>query len=275
MTALLDTHYHYDFLPPRARGPFLQQLADEGITVVAQTVTPSGFVRLEADEHQRKGMHASSQSRPVPAPLLSLGFHPWYLGDDTEHELELFADALVRTRFIGEIGLDFAPRRLAAVPAATQLTVLRRMLRAVQQASADRQFILSIHAVRAVTEVLDLLAECRVDTAAIVPVFHRFGGTSDQLTRLVRAGGYISVGTQMLDTKRGRAYATQVPNDRLLLETDLPTASDTASEHDPAHEVTASLRATVNELARLRGLDAAQLTARISQTSSRLYGAVS
>lgn len=269
MTALLDTHYHYDFVPPPARGPLLQQLMDAGITVVAQTVTPSGFVQLVADERQRLGMHPGA--RQPKAPLLSLGFHPWYIGDDAEHEFEVFQDALARTRFIGEIGLDFAPRRLAAVPAATQLDVLRRMLRAIQQAVSGRPFVLSIHAVRAASEVLDLLAECRVDTAAIVPVFHRFGGTSDELTRLMRAGGFISVGTQMLDTKRGRAYATQVPEGRLLLETDLPAASGTAT--DPAQEVIASLHATVNELARLRGVDAGQLTARISRTSARLYGA--
>ena len=48
MTTLLDTHYHYDFLPPQARTVFLNEIAEAGVEVVAQTLTPSDFVALEA-----------------------------------------------------------------------------------------------------------------------------------------------------------------------------------------------------------------------------------
>lgn len=273
MIALLDTHYHYDFLPPEARGPLLDRLAEAGVDLVAQTVTPSGFVRLEANETERLGMRDSDRAEDAAAPLQSVGFHPWYIGADADAELELFEDALARTRFIGEIGLDFAPRRIAEVPASRQLEVLRRILEATRKAATEQPYILSIHTVRAATDMLDLLRDCRIDIAEVVPVFHRFGGTSDELTRLVRAGGYISVGTQMLGSKRGRAYVTQVPADRLLLETDLPTSSDAAAESDPADDVVSALHETVRELARLRGCDAAEMRAQLLDTSARLYGA--
>lgn len=262
MTTLLDTHYHYDFVPEQARGPLLDALAKEGVSLVAQTVTPSGFVNCESAE--------VSRTSSAPVPLLSVGFHPWYIESDYQQELDVFAEALTRTRFVGEIGLDFAPRRLEQVTAKKQVEVFRRILTLADDAarSAGNQYVLSIHTVRSATEVLDQLE----DTSAVVPVFHRFGGTSDELTRLIRAGGYVSVNPLMLNTKRGRAYVTQVPADRLLLETDLPTSAHPEQQPDYAHDIITALRSTVADLAKLRKTDENELTDQIEANSNHLYG---
>ena len=104
-----------------------------------------------------------------------------------------------------------------------------------------------------------------------MPIFHRFGGTSDELTRLIRAGGYISVNPRMLRTKRGRAYVSQVPVDRLLLETDLPRepGSGDAVEVVSA-EVVAALRDTVAEVATLRRMDEAELKNALAKNAEAL-----
>jgi TatD DNase family protein len=75
--------------------------------------------------------------------------------------------------------------------------------------------------VRAVTQALDILQ----DSGALVRctcIFHWFSGTSDELHRALKAGCLFSVNEMMLRTRRGREYARQLPQDRLLLETDLP-----------------------------------------------------
>ena len=64
MTTLLDTHYHYDFLPPQARTAFLHEIAEEGVEIVAQTLTPSGFLALETEEKNRVEA-SSSGSDPL------------------------------------------------------------------------------------------------------------------------------------------------------------------------------------------------------------------
>ena len=259
MMRLIDTHFHYDFLPPASRECFKADIAQEGVEIIAQTVRPSGFVELEREN----------------LPMAAVGYHPWYIDGNYERELEIFREALPHTRFVGEIGLDFAPRRLDDVPAETQIHVLTGILDAVQASSQPH--ILSIHTVRSADRVLDLL-EPRLDSGKgvglgqnLVPIFHRFGGTNDELTRLIRAGGYISVNPLMLRTKRGRAYVSQVPVDRLLLETDLPhePGSGYAAEVVSA-EVVAALRDTVAEVAALRRMDEAELKNALAKNAKAL-----
>ncbi|QOR45640.1 TatD family hydrolase [Trueperella pecoris] len=291
----LDTHFHYDFLPPQARGPFLEQIAGHGVGIIAQTLTPSGFLDLEEAEHARLAADASLTSAtsvtsttsvtaatPAAAPPLSVGYHPWYMTPDYGSELNVFADALSRTRFVGEIGLDFSPRRLEPVPAELQMDILRQLFTILQGSESGAPTVLSIHTVRSASQVLDLAASCGLDAAATIPVFHRFAGTSDELTRLIRAGGYISVSRQMLESKRGRAYVTQVPADRLLLETDLPSEPASAdASAGPAADVAGALargvaealRSTIGELAQLRGIEEAELASQIDHNTIRVFGA--
>lgn len=275
MTTLLDTHYHYDFLPPQARSEFLDEIAGEGVEIVAQTLTPSDFAALEAEEERRA--EASSPGGPHPSspssPRLSVGFHPWSIGPNYQRELDIFAHALTRTRFVGEVGLDYVPRRLQQVPAETQAEVFRRILEIISSQRANGPYVLSIHAVRSASQVCDTLET--TDTSGMVPIFHRFGGSSDELTRLIKQGGYISVNPAMLSTKRGRAYVTQVPADRLLLETDLPESNERGDDlgNNHARELIATLNATVNTLATLRHQDPDELAVSIMRTAQQLYGA--
>lgn len=277
MPHLLDTHYHLDFLSGAADyRAFLQETTAAGIDVVAQTLTPSAFVRLRTDLH-------SIAETGLSLPRCALGFHPWHIKNDAhaDAELQVFVDAVRQTRFIGEIGLDFAPARLSATPAALQQRVLREVLTAVGDASAQTNerapYVLSIHAVRAASDVLDLLDAVGTWDQHVAPVFHWFSGTSDELTRLIRSGGYVSVNPRMLASKRGRAYVTQVPADRLLLESDLPEAPVTAATCDAMQdanpravaELQDSLTQTATTLAQLRG---EALLQQIRETSAHLFG---
>ncbi len=273
MPALLDTHHHLDFLPDEARPPFLEAV-DDDVWLVAQTLTPSSFVELVSQA-------AAWAPRPDVIPLFSLGLHPWSITSPSQadDELAVFEKAVERTRFIGEIGLDLSPRRVDEVPADLQRHVLREILRLVGRAAdgscADEPHVLSIHAVRSAGEVIGLFEELGLLRRNVVPVFHRFSGTSDELTTLIRLGGYISVQSQMLATKRGRAYVRQVPMDRLLLETDLPAARIDAAlpagaiAAGVAREVTNCLRETVRVLTELRGVE---LIPSLERSQARLYG---
>ena len=259
---LLDTHFHYDFLAPALRPAFDEALRGQDVQVVAQTLKPSAYRELR------------QVTDPV-GPLLSLGFHPWWMVSpaQVEAELEVFEAEVRSTRLIGEIGLDFLPHRLEASPADLQVEALRHIVSAVLQAAAgqpaEKPYVLSLHAVRATTALLDLCEELNVPSSPIIPVVHRFGGTSDELTRLVRAGGCISVHPQMVESKRGRAYVRQVPADRLLLETDLPEQpTDALDVQLFAQEVGGRLRRLVERISAERGEDCAPV---LRENQRRLY----
>lgn len=279
---LLDSHHHFDFLTGQhLRGTFLRELSERDVRIVAQTLTPWAFAEL-VDSADGLGVNEGS------LPLWSLGLHPWHLGGEAEAERAVgcFAEQLHRTRFIGEIGLDFSPRRVERSPAPVQLAALRQLLHHVREAATNcppsQPMVLSLHAVRSASELLDLLEEAGVAEQGIVPVFHRFSGTSQELTRLVRMGGHLSVHPQLLSTKRGRAYVTQVPADRLLVESDLPEGNVTAPRHSEsatapeqtavqcAVELADVLHKSLASLSELRRCD---MAVELARTQARLYEA--
>lgn len=125
--------------------------------------------------------------------------------------------------------------------------------------------LLSLHAVNAADEVLDALVRHGL-TRRCACVFHWFSGSSEQLQRAIGAGCWFSVGARILTTRRGRSYARAIPEDRLLLETDLPSVPG-AAEGWP--EIKAALREALVELERIRGRS---LAPRLAVASAQLLG---
>lgn len=242
---LLDTHYHFDFIPESQRPAFLTALGESQVRVISQTLVPSQFVEQ--------------------SPNAALGFHPWQVAEaDVERELAIFRENLHRTRLIGEIGLDFGPRHLTT--AAEQEHVFLSLLADVAKAPEPR--VLSIHSVRATGAVLEGLSTL---PAHITKVIHWFSGTSDELTKLMRLGGLISVNPMMLESKRGRAYVKQVPADRILLETDYPLEPPTRSGEELAKEVVDAIASTVAKISEIRGTDMAPV---IMENQQRVFDGI-
>lgn len=297
MFSRLDTHYHFDFIDEGERLPFLRACTKRGLRLVAQTLLPSCFHEdLEWAANARWDAGADlgaggDEGAEVHWPAWSLGLHPWYIEEaHIGEELKLFGSGLEKTRLIGEVGLDFAPRRLEAVPAQLQVEVFSEVVTMSCEAAnrggafrreADKSsflpYVLSIHAVRAASTALDLLEGSDALGRGLVPVFHRFSGTSDDLMRLIRIGGYISINPAMLTSKRGRAYIRQVPEERLLVETDLPAVSGASKEEDlevksgerHCEELDETLNRILNSVEELRKKDPREV---LEKTQERLYG---
>ena len=248
---LFDMHCHLGFCADSAHAA--RELAAQGVGAFSNTVTPAEFAE------QRAALADAANVR------VGAGLHPWWAG-----EFDPFADwdrlygLVARNRFIGEVGLDFSPRH--ADTRKVQLDALTCIAHACARTGNK---VLSVHAVRAVDQVLDELERASVfgGMTGNACIIHWFSGTSDQLTRARRVGCFFSVNPRMLESKRGRAYAQAIPADRLLLETDEP-----ASEGAPwdAVRVRELLEGSLAQLAALRGDDPAELRERIAQTSRTL-----
>ena len=126
------------------------------------------------------------------------------------------------------VGLDFTPRREGTFE--TQLDAFERI---VDTCCAQGGKVISIHAVRSATAVLDVL-ERHGATRSNACILHWFSGSSQELARARELGCHFSVNPNMLATKRGRAYVRQIPPGRLLLETDLPDERTDAAQAGPA-----------------------------------------
>ncbi len=266
---LLDMHCHLGFYDDAARQA--RELSALGVGAFSNTVTPEEFavqqVALAGAENVRVGV----------------GLHPWWIGvgeavgdaagarpvaaaERASRDTEVLCELVAQNRFVGEVGLDLSPRHVQTGEA--QLEVFSQVARTCAQAGGK---VLSVHAVRAVDQVLDVLEDegALAEAAGNACIIHWFSGTSDQLTRARRAGCFFSVNPRMLQSKRGRAYAQAIPEHRLLLETDEP-----ASEGAPcdAARIRQLLEETLQQLATLRAEDPAELRERIAATSKRLLG---
>ncbi len=206
--AQLDAHCHLQH-DPRFR-EYAQTHPDQHF--FCMTETPDEYVRF--------------RDAGLPANVsLGLGLHPWRVSADAaiahaqvDGVLRLLSDAWL----IGEVGLDFSPKHASTRD--NQLAAFRAIAQAAARYGAAhgasiRPRVLSIHAVQAAGEALEILQEAGCFDACTC-IFHWFSGTSDQLVAARRAGCYFSFGPRALATKRGRAYAAQLPAHRILHESD-------------------------------------------------------
>ena len=206
--AQLDAHCHLQH-DPRFR-MYAQTHPDQHF--FCMTETPDEYVRF--------------RDAGLPANVsLGLGLHPWRVSADAaiahaqvDGVLQLLPDAWL----IGEVGLDFSPKH--AHTRDNQLAAFRAIARAAARCgtahgASVRPRVLSIHAVQAAGVALEILQEAGCFDACTC-IFHWFSGTSDQLVAARRAGCCFSFGSRALATKRGRAYAAQLPANHVLCESD-------------------------------------------------------
>ena len=230
---LIDAHCHVGwFADPAA---LAREAAGMGLGFLSVTVTPEEFRALDTVLAGEKNV------------ALAAGLHPWWArkAADADALCELLPDV----RWVGEIGLDAAPRHATTWDA--QLAAFTRVCATcAETSSAEAPKVLSIHAVRCAGTVLDVLeqtgaaARCRC-------VLHWFSGSSEELWRAARLGCFFSLGERSLATRRGREYARILPAELLLAETDLP---ETKGSTTGAAEVLAPLERTVSVVAAARGV---------------------
>ena len=213
---LADMHCHLDFSSDMAALARLAQT--HGVAAFSNTVTPEGYLA------------ASETLAGFPNVRTGVGLHPWWVADGRcgAEQVKLACRLIQETRFVGEVGLDFAPRREGTFE--TQLDAFERI---VDACCAQGGKVISIHAVRSATAVLDVL-ERHHATHGNTYILHWFSGSSQELARARELGCHFSINPAMLTTKRGRAYVRQIPPERLLLETDLPDEGTDAAQAGPA-----------------------------------------
>lgn len=253
MTHLVDMHMHAGFADDPAA--FALELADAGIVSFANTVAPAEYA------------HLSPMLADIPTMRLGLGLHPWWVDTPElgtlDDALDAFAVQLDTTRFVGEVGLDFWPKH-----ASTKDAQMRAFIRITTLCAAKGDMLISMHSVKAERELLDVLEDSGC-LGRCTCILHSYGGPSDQLSRAVEDGCLFSVGTRMLSTKRGREYARIIPEECLLVESDLPAA---ANEPACARDVKRNLELVFDGLARIRGTDLERLRESIGARSDVLLG---
>ena len=198
---MIDCHCHLDLYPNPAK--VARSCIELKVGVISVTTTPTAWRGTSRLAIGGASIHTA------------VGLHP-QIAHQRKHELPLFEELLVETRFVGEIGLD-GSRELKPFWR-DQLQVFEAVLAACRRAKGR---ILSIHSRRATSKVLELIA---AQPEAGIPILHWFSGSPDDLARANACGCWYSVGPAMLASRKGRALVSLMPRDRVLTESDGPFA---------------------------------------------------
>ena len=217
-----------------------------------------------------------SLAREHRAVVPSFGCHPWYLQERTPEWREQLVRALdTIPSAVGEIGLD---RWKEGFDADAQEEAFVWQLRI----AAERGLPVTIHCLQAWGWLFDLLR--KTPRPACGFVLHSYGGPAEMVAPLAKLGAYFSFPGYFLHARklRQREAFTQVPMDRLLVETDAPDQIPPPSHiRHPLHDSSgqtlnhpANLGAIYEGLAQFRGESVEQLAEQVEENFRRIFGGV-
>jgi len=255
---LVDSHCHLDF--PDFASDLDAVVARARAAGIARMVTISTRVK----RHQQV-LEIAERFADV---FCSVGTHPHH----ADEELDLnVGDLLARTRHprvvaIGEAGLDYYYDRS---PRAAQELSFRRHIAAARETGLP----LVIHAREADADVARILEE-ETEKGPFAAVLHCFTGGRDLAHRAIALGLSISF-TGILTFKKSdhlRAIATELPADRILVETDAPYLAPgrfRGRRNEPAY-----VTETAKVLAEARGESLDDMARQTSANFFRLFSKV-
>lgn len=236
MTSLVDFHCHLDLYSNYEE--VFKEAERNKIYTLAVTTTPRAW---------EKNLELTKDCRFVrPA----LGLHPQVIDANIDSELRLFEAKIKYASYIGEVGLDGRLKNLAE-----QKRVFRKI---AQLCALYGNKCLSVHAVRATNEVLDILNEAKVYDNCIV-VLHWFTGSKTEAVRALDSGCYFSINNSMTKTSRGRDIIRLLPINRILTETDGPFIRDEVG--NPLQPF--GVRDCIESIASIKGVEVNRLIAQV------------
>jgi TatD DNase family protein len=205
---LIDSHCHLDYFRPDELPDVLARAAAAGVgemvtigTRWQQSLEMRDLAAAHANIWSTVGIHPHNAAElPVPAPeaLADLATHPKVVG-------------------IGESGLDYFYDK---APRDVQQQNFRAHIRAARLAGVP----LAIHARDADADIADILQDERDTGGAFQFLLHCFSSGRGLAEAALKLGGYVSFSGILTFPKsqENRDIARDVPEDRLLVETDSP-----------------------------------------------------
>lgn len=250
---IFDTHAHLD---DRAfdtdRAALLSQLPGLGLALV---MNPGcSLVSSRA---------AAALAENYDYVYAAVGSHPDAADEVTEDVLEQYrqlARQCPKVRAIGEIGLDY---HYEDIPREVQ----QRAFRAQMALARELELPVIVHEREAHEDGMRIVEEF----PQVTGVFHCYSGSLEMAKVLIRRGWYIGFGGVLTfkNARKAVEAASQIPLDRLVLETDCPYMSPEpfrGRRNDPGR-----LHLVAERLAQLRGLSAEEIENITLENGKRLY----
>ena len=254
---LFDSHCHLD-----------DKTYMKDIAQVIERAHRNGVAQMMTVGVNRKtAARAVSLAESNPGIYASVGFHP----HDARHCSSEALDMLIRlaknpkVKAWGEIGLDYnrmySPRKDQE----------RWFIRQLQIADAlDLPII--FHERDSQGRFIEILeTHLKKEQTGVI---HCFSGTSTELQHYLKLGFCIGITGILTLKERGadlRKMLSQIPAERLLVETDAPYLTPVPEKNRTRRNEPAFVKSVLLKLAEIRGEDPAELAQAIWDNTNRLY----
>jgi len=196
MANLYDTHFHFDL--QRSKNETLKEIEDNKIYVIAVTNLPPLYEKLNKEVNSKY-------------VRIALGFHPELISQYQKYIPDMWR-LLPNVKYVGEVGVDL---KIGKASRDLQLSFFEELIGKCNDLGNK---ILSIHSRTAALEIISIIGK-KFNGKIIL---HWYSGTTQNQERAIDNGYYFSVNYAMLSSNSGRKTIANIPNDKILLETDSP-----------------------------------------------------
>ncbi len=249
---LIDTHAHLDEV--------------EGLDRAIEEAKQAGVVAIIAVgqdyDSNLKILDIAEKHKHFVYP--ALGLHPWNLGNmdvsKVELTLKLIEDNIDKAVGIGEIGLDYDKRVIAAADKERQKEAFKAVLGLAKRCGKP----VSVHARYSWKDSFDLVKESGVKRA----VFHWYTGFSSVLREIIATGYFISATPATEYHDEHRRAVRETPLENLLLETDCPVTygRETKYQSRPSDVIR-----TLKAVEQLRGVAEETIANKTTENALRFF----
>ena len=196
---LHDTHFHLDLFNEKLLS-VAKKIEQEKIYTIAVTNLPPLYEKLveKLKTHYR-------YIRPA------LGFHPELIGD-YHNLIPKMWELLPQAKYIGEVGLDY---KTGSDFKTKQITFFETL---IEKCNNQGGKILTIHSRRSAEDIISIIGS---DFNSKY-ILHWYSGNIKTLRRAIDNGAYFSINYSMTKSTTGKKIISEIPMDRLLLESDGP-----------------------------------------------------
>jgi TatD DNase family protein len=252
---LIDSHCHLDYF------------TEAEMPEVVARARSAGVVRMVTiGVRTAQAAMVKAISERFPEVWGMVGIHPHNAGEEPLPSVETLVALASHPRIIGigESGLDYFYDKS---PREVQREGFRRHIRAARAAGLP----LAIHARQADSDILAILEEERAAGGPFEFLLHCFSSGRALAERAVEMGGYVSFSGILTFPKSPeiREIAADLPEDRLLVETDAPYLAPVpvrGKRCEPAY-----VAHTAKVLAEVRGVSGARIEEITTANFFRLF----
>lgn len=197
----IDAHNHLDFF-------------DNRISKGLEIIQTKEILTVACSTDEKSYLFAKNASVNNSFIIPCFGIHPWK-ADKNHAYLDYFDKYIIETPIIGEIGLDFYWVK-EKEKYSKQLKVFNYFLEKAKKYNK----ITNLHTKGAEEEILELIKKYNLRS----PIVHWYSGNICTLAELLKYGCFFTIGVDIGYSKLTDEIVKYLPIDRILTETDGPTA---------------------------------------------------